>query len=600
VLLGAWGARAGELLQRGGDPHREGDLLTPAGPPHGAHGDWRCWVFGEPEAGGKLAEHGAGEAGVEVASVLAQALDARGESAFTLLSGRFAVVAYRRAQNRCLVVRDQLGAQPLVYARVGGGALFAEHEHELLDALPGTPGPDRLALLGWLENGMPPAPRTLYERIERVPPGGWLTLGERVEVERWWQPRYEGVRQGEAPELGERLRAAAFDAVSRAASGARRPAVKLSGGLDSACVAAGLVAGDPGTSGALALGGTFAAHPEADERALIEATACHSGLPLELVEHDPERSMLAPALAHIERWRLPPATPNLFLWQPLLARARELGVDALLDGEGGDEMFGLAAYLIADRLRQGRLAGAWSLSARIPGIGAYPNRRVRLRVLRHYGVRPLVPAAVRRRRQLRASAGASPDALIAPADRASLATVRAAGEQRRRNGPLWWQMQVHGLLDMREQLDMGGHFRREASDAGISIRHPLLHDLGLIETALRLPPESQFDAVRDRPLLRDALRGLIPEEVRARHAKSHFTALVLAGMHAAEAQLIDPLRRIDAPVRAFLATPALDRRLATAPQDRPLLGAGSLWRAAIVNHWLLAQPGSGSPQNGRG
>ena len=43
------------------------------------------------------------------------------------------------------------------------------------------------------------------------------------------------------------------------------------------------------------------------------------------------------------------------------------------------------------------------------------------------------------------------------------------------------------------------------------MRHPLLHDLQLIETVLRLPPRAQFDAIRDRPLLREALNGLIPE-----------------------------------------------------------------------------------------
>jgi asparagine synthase (glutamine-hydrolysing) len=576
-----------------------------AGVPHAVHGDWRCWLFGEPQPGLELAEHriaevganpadvdpaGANPAGANLAGALARALAARGETAVALLSGPFAAVVHDGARQCCWVVRDQLGAQPLVYARVADGALFAEHECDLLDVLPRTPPPDRLAFVGWIENGMPPAHRTLFEGIERVPPGGRLALAEHVAVERWWEPRYAGVQRGSPDEVGGRLREAAFAAIARTATGARRPAVKLSGGLDSASVAAGLAAGGFASRGALALGGAFAANPEADERELIEATARHTGLALELIAHDPTRSMLAPALAHIDRWRLPPGTPNLFVWQPLLARARALGVDVLLDGEGGDELFGFAPYLIADKLGRGRLAGAWSLSARIPGIGTHPDRRVRVRVLRHYGVRPLVPAAVGRRRA-RANAMAAPNGLIAPADRASLAELREDDERQRREGPVWWRMQTHTLIDMREQLDMGAHFRREAADAGIAIRHPLLHDLRAIETALCIPPELQFDAVRDRPLLRDALRGLIPEEVRTRHDKSHFTELVLAGLHAEEAALIEPLRRGDAPLRAYVSAPALERRLAVAPADRPLLSAGPLWRLAIANLWLLALAG---------
>lgn len=66
-------------------------------------------------------------------------------------------------------------------------------------------------------------------------------MGE-IAIERYWQPRYEGVASGSRQEIAEHLRSAAFAAVERAAEGARRPAVSLSGGLDSACVAAGLAA----------------------------------------------------------------------------------------------------------------------------------------------------------------------------------------------------------------------------------------------------------------------------------------------------------------------------------------------------------------------
>jgi asparagine synthase (glutamine-hydrolysing) len=595
VLLGAWGGRAGELLRDAA--HREGHL-TMSKPPHAARGDWRCWLFGGPQATAELAARGKDEA---LAAMLVQALDAHGVAAFTLFTGPFAAVAYESSRDRCWVVRDQLGAHPLLYAPALDGALFAEHERDLLARLPRTPSPDRLGVLGWIENGMPPAQRTLYEGIKRVPAGGRLSLGEHVAVERWWQPRYAGVQEGTAAELGERLRDAAFDAVSRAASDARRAAVKLSGGLDSSSVAAGLAAGGFASRGALALGGTFADYLEADERELIEATARQTELPLELIAYDAGRSMLAPALAHIERWRVPPGSPNLFLWQPLFARASELGVDVLLDGEGGDEVYGFAPYLIADRLRRGRLLDAWSLTARIPGIDVHPDPRlrVRLRLLRHYGVRPLVPSFIRRRRQARAQAKAASTALIGAHDRTLLAALREAGEQHR-DGPHWWQTHAHELIDMREQLDMAGHFRRETIDAGIAIRHPLLHDLPLIETALRIPPAAQFAAERNRPLLRDALRGQIPEQVRTRRVKSHFTDLVLGGMHAGEAELIEPLRRADAPLRAYVGAAALERWLALAPEDRPLLGAGPLWRLAIANRWLLAQGGSPPADRTRG
>ena len=594
MLVGAWGAQAGVLLERaagrrGAQVHRVSEL-TMVSPPDLIEGDWCCWLFGEPEDRGELAARFLLKAPEGLAAAFGRALAELGESACELLWGRFVVVMLER--DRCTVARDQLGAQPLVHARTAGGLLFSEHECDLLDLLPRTPDADRLALLQWIENGLTPTGRTLYEGVCRLPAGHRLKLDKtHTSVEPWWNLRYEDSEEGSAEALAERMRDASLAAVGRAAYGSEHPAVKLSGGLDSACVAAGLNANGYADGRALAIGGTFSAYAVTDERELIEATARHTRLPLELVEFDEDSSMLGPAVEHITRWRVPPGTPNLFLWQPVMARARELSVDRVLDGEGGDELFGLAPYLIADMIRAGRLSTAWLLTRLIPGIGSDPDRSMRLRVLRHYGLLPLVPSVVQRRRER----GRAPSSrsLIPPADAQALIDLDIAGQENR-DGPAWWRFKAESLIDTRDRLDMGGHFRREAVEEEIDRRHPFLYDLQLIEAVLRLPPRPQFDPARDRPLFRDALRGLIPETVRTRHIKSHFTPLVLAGIQADESELIEPLEHADAPVRAFVAREALNRKLAVAPNDRAMLGAGSLWRVAIANRWLVSQAGGSS------
>jgi asparagine synthase (glutamine-hydrolysing) len=594
VLAGAWGPQADELLERehrrrrGVLIHRVDALAIPE-PPHLVVGSWCGWLFGTPEDRGTLAARFGLTGRNDLPGAFARALSELGEQACELLCGRFVVVTLNRERGRCMVTRDQLGAQPLVYARVGDGVMFAEHERDLLELLPRTPGPDRLPLLQWIENGVIPQGRTLYEHIQSLPAGHRLVLeGGRVRIERWWSLRYQGTVQLGETELSEYLRTAAFAAVGRAATGSRRLAVKLSGGLDSACVAAGLQANGFTDGRGLALGGAFADHPEADESDLIEATAKQAHLPLELVAFEPESSILAPALAHIARWRLPPTTQNLFLWQPVTARAREFGVDLMLDGEGGDELFGLVPYLISDMIQRGRLRTAWSLTGEIPGLGRDPERRIRMRVLRRYGVAPLVPGLIQRRRQERARFS-SPDSMTPHAARRELAELAAVSVGDRRDGPRWWRQLLESLIDTRDLLGLGAHFRREAADEGIERRHPFLYDLSLTEAALRLPPQTRFDPVCDRPLLRDALTGLIPEEVRARSTKSHFTELMHAGIRADESGLIEPLRLPDAPVRAYVAPAALERTLAVAPAERKMLAAGALWRVAIANRWLMSQ-----------
>jgi asparagine synthase (glutamine-hydrolysing) len=596
MLAGAWGARAGELLERGAERrtkvHRVGRLTMPR-PPDLAVGSWCCWLFGAPEDRGALTTRFGLPPRGDLLAAFGRALTELGEGACELLHGRFVVVALDRERDRCLVTRDQLGAAPLVYTRVADGVLFAEHERDLIDLLPRTPAPDRLALAQWIENGVIPVGHTLYEDIRRLPAGHQMILAERMSVERWWHLRFQESEQGSAADLAERLRDAAFAAVGRAAAGAKRPAVKLSGGLDSACVAAGLATNGFADGRALAIGGTFPNDPSADESELIEATARHTRLPLEVIQFDPKGSLFAPGLEHIVRWRLPPATPNLYLWQPLMARARELGADLMLDGEGGDELFGVAPYLIADMLRGGRLRSAWSLTDRIPGTGKDPNARLRLRVLRRFGLSPLVPDAVRRRREASARRAAR-GSILALADARALAELREQARRDRRDGPLWWRLQVESLIEEREDLGVGEHLRRYSIDERIERRHPFLYDLTLTEAALRIPPGAQFDPVRDRPVLRDGLNGLIPEAVRTRYVKSHLSYPLLAALGANESELIDPLRRSDAPVRAYVAPRELHRRLEMPVRERSLLDAGHLWQIAIANRWLLSQAGENS------
>jgi asparagine synthase (glutamine-hydrolysing) len=556
-------------------------------PPDCDGGRWLCWLFGEPEDRGALASRFGLASDRDLPAAFERALAELSAAACEFLTGRFVVVALDREEGRAFIARDQLGAQPLVYTSAADGVLFAEHERDLLHLLPRTPSPDRLALLQWIGNGVTPRGRTLYDQVNRLPAGHRLSLGEaQAGIERWWTIRYEGTEDGTMMALAERLREAAFAAVARAAADSRRPAVELSGGLDSACVAAGLAANGLADGRALALGGSFSAYPETDESELIEATARETRLPLELIAFKPGTSILTPALEHIARWRLPPATSNLFLWQPLMARARGLGVDRILDGEGGDELFGFAPHLIADMLRAGRLRAAWSLTGLTPDVGTDPGTRIRLRVIRHSGLRPFLPTALRHRRE-RAGA-ASPSSIVPPKDAQALVDLRFASQEHRRDGPMWWRFLAERLIDLRDELDMGGHFRREAADEGIDLRHPFLYDLTLIEAALKIPPRAQFDAVRDRPLLRDGLRGLIPEAVRTRHAKSHFNPPTLDGIRADESGLVEPLRRADAPIRAYVGADALERKLAVAPEERPMVGVLSLWRVAIANRWLLS------------
>jgi asparagine synthase (glutamine-hydrolysing) len=586
----AWGERAVELLagaaaRASATIERTGPLAVVDAAGEGAtDGRWCCWISGLLTNGNELRERFGTSPAVELPALLARMYARLGPGASELLRGTFIVVAFDREREVATIVRDQLGGRPLVHTRVGGGALFAEHERAIVELMPSTPGPDRLALARWIESGSFPPGRTLFEGIKHIPPAHTVLLSVHdVAIERYWRPRYEGVLAGSRQEISDRLRIAAFAAIGRAAQGASRPAVSLSGGLDSACVSAGLAAREEPAARALALAGVFPSHPDADERELIEATARHTGLPVELIPFDESASILAPALEHIDRWSLPPVTPNLFVWAPLMARARELGVDVMLDGEGGDELFACSPYLIADMLRAGKALAAWRLARRIPDVGASGGVRMHLRAMRVFGVRPLVPLWLKRRRW---TAADSPGSLLSPTDAGALQELDDSRRAHGLDGPLWWRALADELTQGGEAFGVSGHLRRGSIDDRIDQRQPFLFDLDLLGAVLANPPKMQFDPARDRALLRDALAGHIPEPVRTRHAKSFFTDLLAAGLSTDGALLADGPSQIDSPVRAFVRAESLELLLRESPEPRDARAVRRLWHVGLADVWL--------------
>ena len=594
MLLGGWGVRAADAVERlarerGLRVERVGGLVV-AGPASAGDACVRWWLSGRLDGDGPAPASSAAPGDTRSAAAdPALALARAGHDlphALARLRGAFALAALDVERGRGWLVRDPLGARTLAWARLGDGVAFAEHERDLLALLPATPAPDRLAVAQWIARRTLPLGRSLWEGVHRLPPGCRLALTPReARVERSWTPAYESPPEGSSAQHAQRLREAAFAAVARSAAGPRTVALRLSGGLDSACVAAGLSACAPD---AYALAVVFPDAPEVDEEPLLAQTAAHCGLALERIPFDGARGPLPAALEQLERWRLPPGSPNAFVWEPLTAAARAAGVEALLDGEGGDELFGLAPGLIADRLAHARAASAWRLTGRLPGMGAGSEQRLRLRLraLRRFGLAPLLPDALRRRR---AVARAEVDPGLLPASDARALAERDDDALGGLDGPLWWRRQLDALVHGAEALDVHGQLRREALDGCVERRHPFLHDVALLEAALAVPPQLQFEPARDRPLLRDALAGRVPEAILRRDAKASFTSLSLRALDGAQGELLATrLRRPDAPIRGHVRADALEALLAQHERGLAPRAATSFWQLATTDLWLAA------------
>lgn len=508
---------------------------------------------------------------------------------FARLRGEFLLVLWDRARREAVLARDQLGARSL-YLHEGSGTIsFANEMRPLLALLPTRPEPDRAGVAHWLARSSRPGSATLYAGVSRLDPGTILTIGERgARREAYWRPRYREPLAEPPSQLSERLRGAIEQAVGRRLAREGRTGVLMSGGLDSASVAA--VAAGLAPASVAAYSGFFPEHPAVDESALIGELLEALRIPGLAVEVR-AGGLLHAAIESARRWEMPLLGWGDFWSLPLLRRAAAEGVTTALSGDGGDEVFGARALLLADALRAGRPREALDLAMRLPGAAYGPGRRAVARMLLDTGLRGAIPHAPDRA-LVRCEAALGGARWMRPATIAALAQSSRGQEWKRLEGPRWWAHAAHAVTRGIEEAGLFDRLRRRAAAAGVQTRAPLL-DLDVVELALRLPPRASLDPRRNRPLLRAAMAGLVPDSVRLRPQKAWFDSLIIDCLTGADAAAIrELLTGPRAELRAYVRVETLVRRLFDDDAPRradPFGWMWQVWRLLTLECWLRAE-----------
>jgi asparagine synthase (glutamine-hydrolysing) len=506
--------------------------------------------------------------------------------------GDFAMVAYDRRARRLTVARDQLGGRLIVWHEQHARVSLASDTKLLLRLLPSRPGPDAASLAHWLSLSGTPVGRTLFDGVHQLAPAHRLDMERQPpRVTRYWAPTYVRPARTSSAEAAAGLRTVLSEAVRRRSDGAAT-GVLLSGGLDSSTVAALATELPDGVRPRRAYSAVFPDHPTIDEEALINRLSAAFDLEITRVVVR-SGSVLSGALAYVREWELPPISPNLFFWLPLLRGASADGVDALLDGEGGDELFGLSPYLLADYLRHGRIRGALRLLNRIPGTTERTPRRAKRPILVRYGIKGVAPAALHEAARRHRGGPTYTAEWLRPAIADLFLESHEASGWKRLAGPRWWTYLVDLFTRGLAITMMLDHVRHRGAMCGVEPRHPIL-DVDVIEHVLRLPPELAWDPRWSRPIMREALAGRLPDEVRLRVTKSTFDAIFHASLAGPDLplarELLDPDR---AAVSEYVDGEALRRLVAAPPEPTARLQwAMEVWRLSTAELWLEHQAGT--------
>jgi asparagine synthase (glutamine-hydrolysing) len=259
------------------------------------------------------------------------------------LSGTFAFAIADPRQDRLLLAIDRLGIETLCFAVAGDFLHFGSRADVVAMAKASNSGErvsaslDKQALFNYLYYHCIPTPDTVYRGVKRLLPGHRLVFSDgRVTVEPYWSPEYDADSSAALPALEQRFLATVKASVGRSIEGARQPGCFLSGGTDSSTVAGflGAVTGAPAKTYSIGFDAKGF-----DEMSYARIASKHFGTehheyyitPADLVTGIPRI-----AAACDQPFGNSSVLPTYYCAQIAAAD----GVDRMLGGDGGDELFG--------------------------------------------------------------------------------------------------------------------------------------------------------------------------------------------------------------------------------------------------------------------
>lgn len=461
--------------------------------------------------------------------VILEAYRAYGPDCVKHFNGDFAFALWDSLNRRLMLARDRMGVRPLFYTQQQGCLYFASAIRALLQA-PGIAAEiDPIALDQTFTFWFPLAPRTIFRDIAELPPGHLLLVeGDDVRVKPYWQLAFPDADDVAAHdhrdprELADELQALLIDATRIRLRADVPVGAYLSGGLDSSIVTAIMKRLVPDQLRTYSVAFEDA---EFDERGFqdVMARALDTDHHVVLCTEDEIGRRFPEVVAHAERPLVRTGPTPLHMLSELVHRQ---GLKVVLTGEGADEVF--AGYDIFKEAKLRRFCAAQPASKR---------RTLLLQRLYPYLSQLKTQSQSYREAFFLGSGDDLGDPLFSHLPRVRTTQGAKAFYSRELRGAL---SGYDALADLRERLPerfarwhplsqaqyletafllpgyiLSSQGDRVAMAHAVEGRFPFL-DPRVVDFAATLPPRQKLRVLREKHILREATRNLLPADIADR------------------------------------------------------------------------------------
>ena len=443
------------------------------------------------------------------------------------INGQFAFAIWDSNKKELFLARDRVGIRPLHYCTAGGKFIFAS-EIKALFQNPEVPREiDTESLVQIFTFWTTATPRTAFKGIFELPPGHYMTVRERGEVQPkayWNIPNYAPEDQwaGSFEDAKEELRSVLKDAVRLRLRADVPVGAYLSGGLDSSILTAIISRNFNNRLRTFSL--SFQEKPFDEspyQRDLVQFLGTdHRNVS---VSNAQIRDHFAETVWHCEKPLLRTAPVPMFLLSRLV---RENQFKVVLTGEGADEIFGGYNIFKEAKIRQfwGRQPDSKCRPLLVEKLYPYIFKnpeRGKIFLQQFFSIKdeelgdPFFSHSIRWR-----NSGKNMSFLNADLQQ-SLAKYRPLDELKAR---LPKQFSGYDGFSKAQFLEMdiflsnyllSSQGDRVGMGNSIELRLPFL-DYRVIDFAARIPAKWKIKGLNEKYILKESFRGMIPESINQR------------------------------------------------------------------------------------
>lgn len=449
--------------------------------------------------------------------------DWRAESSSLLekLQGSFLLIAIDEHRGETIVAVDRMGVVPLCYALTGGGRLIFATSATLAAAHPlANAQLSAQALYNYLHFHMVPSPDTAFAGICKLEPAQFLRFrAGRVQLGRYWEPRFSSQPVARFEEYRERLLAALEGSVRRSVQDTPTGSF-LSGGIDSSTVTGMLSRVGAHGSGA-SVPPAYSMGFEAqgyDEAHYAQIAARHFGAPLRqfyVTPDDVHSELMNVAAMYDEPFGNSSAIPTLVCAR----RAKSDGIELMLGGDGGDELFGgNVRYAKQKTFELYHGLPAWSRTALIEPLllgSGWPSRVPLVSKLASYVAQARMPMP-ERTDSYNFLVRTPPASIFEPSFLSAIDPGRPFELMRERYAAAPSAALVDRMLYLDWKFTLADNDLRKVGRmcelAGVDVRYPWLDD-EVVELSVTVPAHWKVRGRTLRYFVKRALDGFLPRAI---------------------------------------------------------------------------------------